>query len=106
TVFHSWQTSLHERLAHGVLFNINYTWGKALSYTGGGTALVAGGDTSGSVEDFFNVRIERGLSAGDVAHALSTDVLYELPSPFKGFAFGICVLGGWQLACIIRANTG
>src|SRR5436190_2334028 len=56
TVYHSWQTSLRERLSHGLLFNLNYTWGKALAYTGGGTALVAGGDTSGSIDDFFNVK--------------------------------------------------
>ena len=75
TVFHSWQTSLRQRFSRGLLFGANYTWGKALSYTGGGTALVAGGDTAGGIEDFFNVRIERSLSVGDVAHDFSMDVL-------------------------------
>ena len=54
--------------SHGSVFGGNYTWGKALSYTGGGTALVAGGDTAGGIEDFFDVKIERSLSVGDVAH--------------------------------------
>ena len=106
TVYHSWQSSLRQRFSHGVLFNLNYTWAKALSYTGGGTALVAGGDTSGTVEDFFDIKIERSLSVGDVAHSFSTDVLYQLPTPFKSSVLARHVLGGWQVAGIIRASTG
>jgi len=106
TVFHSWQTSLKQRMRRGLLFGLNYTWGKALSYTGGGTALVAGGDTAGGIEDFFNVKIERSLSVGDVAHDFSGDFLYEIPTPFKNSAIGRHVLGGWQIAGIVRATTG
>jgi len=106
TVFHSWQTSLRQRFSHGLLFGANYTWGKALSYTGGGTALVAGGDTAGGIEDFFNVKIERSLSVGDVAHDFSMDVLYDIPTPFRNSTFAKHVLGGWQIAGIVKATTG
>jgi hypothetical protein len=106
SVFHSWQTSLRQRFSHGLLFGANYTWGKALSYTGGGTALVAGGDTAGGIEDFFNVNIERSLSVGDVAHDFSMDVLYDIPTPFRNSTFAKHVLGGWQIAGIVKATTG
>jgi hypothetical protein len=106
TVFHSWQTSLKQRMTKGLLFAANYTWGKAMSYTGGGTALVAGGDTGGGVEDFFNVKIERSLSVGDVAHDFSMDVLYQVPTLFNNSTIGRHLFGGWQIAGIVKATTG
>ena len=52
------------------------------------------------------MKIERSLSAGDVAHDFSTDVLYEIPSPFRNSAIARQVLGGWQIAGIVKATTG
>jgi carboxypeptidase family protein/TonB-dependent receptor-like protein len=107
SVYYSWQSSLRQRLAHGLLFNAHYTWGKALSYTGGDTSLPAlyfGG--AGVVEDFDNVKIERGPSAGDTAHNFVSDVVYTVPTLFSSSRVASHILGGWSISGIWKAQTG
>jgi hypothetical protein len=43
---------------------------------------------------------------GDVAHDFSMDVLYDIPTPFRNSTFAKHVLGGWQIAGIVKATTG
>jgi hypothetical protein len=105
TNYNSWQTSLKERLAHGLLFNLHYTWGKAMSYTGGDVSTGSLGDTFGGIEDFNNVKIERTTSAGDVTHQFVSNFIYTLPSPFKS-PVSRQILGGWEVSGIWRAQTG
>ncbi len=106
TNYNSWQTSLKQRFTHGLSMNLHHTWGKALSYTGGDVAPGYMGDTRNSVEDFNNVGIERSLSAGDVAHSVSIDWVYQAPTPFRDSAISRQVLGGWQISGIWKARTG
>jgi hypothetical protein len=106
TNYNSWQTTVKQRLTRGLLFNVNYTWGKALSYSGGDVSAAFIGDTVNNVEDFDNVRIERSLSAGDIMHTFVADWVYMLPKPFANTAIGRHALGGWQLAGIWRTSTG
>lgn len=106
TNYNSWQTTLKQRLTRGLLFNVNYTWGKALSYSGGDVSAAFIGDTVNNVEDFENIKIERSLSAGDIAHTLVADWVYALPKIFPNSAFGRQALSGWQVAGIWRASTG
>jgi hypothetical protein len=103
TVYHSLQASLKKRLTHGLMTNVHYAWGKGLSYTG---ANVGWGDTIGGVEDFDNVKIERTLNSGDVAHSVTVDWVYQVPGALAGSFIGRHVLGGWQVSGIWRANTG
>jgi hypothetical protein len=106
TNFNSWQTSLRQRTTRGLLLNVHYTWGKALSYTGGDTGHGSYGDTRGGIEDFGNVKIERSLSTGDIAHAVVVDWVYQAPTPFPNSLAGRHVLGGWQISGIWRSQTG
>ncbi|MBI4474745.1 MAG: TonB-dependent receptor, partial [Acidobacteria bacterium] len=105
TNFNSWQTSVKQRMARGLLFNVHYTWGKAMSYTGGDVSTGSLGDTFGGIEDFANVKIERTTSAGDVTHQVIGNWVYQIPS---GFANSLArhTIGGWQIAGIWRASTG
>ena len=105
TDYNSWQTSLRERLSHGLLFNVHYTWSKAMSYTGGDVSTGSLGDTFGGIEDFNNVKIERTTSAGDVTHQLVSNWVYRLPTPFH-YAAARQILGGWEISGIWRAQTG
>jgi hypothetical protein len=103
TSYNSWQTSIKKRLSHGLLFNVQHSWGKGLSYTG---ANIGWGDTIGGIEDFNNVKVERGLSTGDVAHSVILNWVYEVPTPFANVAVARQVLGGWQISGIWRGQTG
>jgi len=106
TNFNSWQTSLRQRPTHGLLYNVHYTWGKALSYTGGDTGHGSYGDTRGGIEDFGNVKIERSLSTGDVAHSVVLDWVYQAPTPFANSVLARNALGGWQISGIWRSSSG
>jgi hypothetical protein len=106
TNYNSLQASLKQRMTSGLLFNANYTWGKALGYTGGDVGQGFNGDTYGGIEDFWAVKIERGPNAGDVTHNFSSNWVYELPTPFANSAAAKQILGGWQVAGIWRAQTG
>src|SRR5206468_1010752 len=98
TNYNSWQTSLRQRFSRGLGFNVHYTWGKGMSYTGGDIAESWVGDgTRNSIEDFDNIKIERSLSTGDVTHNFSTDWIYSVPSVFADSPLARNVLGGWQL---------
>jgi len=106
TNYNSWQTTLKKRMTRGLLLNMNYTWGKALAYTGGDVSAGFFGDTTNNIEDFDKVKIERSLSAGDIAHSFVLDWVYAIPTPFAGSPVGRQVLGGWQISGIWRAATG
>jgi len=106
TNYNSWQTSLKQRFNDGLLFNIHYTWGKAMAYTGGDIAPGYMGDSTGSIEDFLNVKIERNPSTGDVTHNVVIDWVYQIPTLFRNSAVGRTILGGWQLSGIWKGATG
>src|SRR5881296_452606 len=107
TNYNSWQTSLRQRFARGMGFNVHYTWGKAMSYTGGDIAEGWVGDgTRASIEDFNDVKIERSLSTGDITHNFSSDWVYTVPNLFAGSPVARTALGGWQLTGIFAARTG
>jgi len=106
TNFNSWQTSLKQRFSKGLALNAHYTWGKALSYAGGDVGAIYLGDSRTLSEDFNNVKIERSLSSGDVAHNISLDWFYQAPGLSSDSKFIRDVLGGWSVSGIWRARTG
>jgi hypothetical protein len=106
TNYNSWQTTLKHRLTAGLLFNLHYNWGKAMSYTGGDISPGQLGDTRGSIQDFDAVKIERSPSTGDVTHSFVVDWVYRVPTPFANSTVARQALGGWQVSGIWRARTG
>lgn len=106
TNYNSLQVSLKQRMVRGLLYNLNYTWGKGLGYTGGDIGQGFNGDTYGGVEDFWAVRIERGPNAGDIKHNFVANWVYEVPTPFATSSAAKQVLGGWQLSGIWKSLTG
>ena len=106
TVYYSWQSSLRKRYSRNFTGSVHYTWSKALSYAGGDTGAGFSGDSTNSVQDFFDIRANRGPSAGDMSHFLIADYVYDLPG-LKGLsAVPRHVLGGWQVTGIFQASTG
>ena len=62
--------------------------------------------------DTYNKDLERSVSAHDVPHSFATSLIYELPfGRERRFASSMpaaaeAVLGGWQLATIVRLASG
>jgi outer membrane receptor protein involved in Fe transport len=106
TSYHSWQTSVRRRYANNVSFGVHYTWGKALSFTGGDIGATFQGDASSSTQDFHEWRANKGPSTGDLTHLFVADWVYGLPMLEGRRAAVRQALGGWQLAGVLRAQTG
>ncbi|MGH9672370.1 MAG: TonB-dependent receptor domain-containing protein, partial [Bryobacteraceae bacterium] len=106
TVYYSWQSSLRKRYSRNLTGNVHYTWGKALSYAGGDTGAGFSGDSNNSVQDFFDIRANRGPSAGDITHNLIADYVYDLPGLRNLSAVPRHALGGWQLSGIFHTASG
>src|SRR5207237_2814801 len=100
TDYNSLQASLKQRMTHGLLFTANYTFGKALGYTGGDVGQGFNGDTYGGIEDFDGVKIERAPNAGDMTHNFSMNWVYQIPTPFATSAVSRNLLVGWQVSAI------
>ncbi len=107
TVYYAWQTDVRRRYARGAAFNLHYTWGKALSYTGGDTGAHMNGDTFDAIQDFFDVRRDRGPSSGDHTHQFAADSIYVLPS-FANVRSRAArgIIGDWQISGIFSARSG
>jgi hypothetical protein len=97
--YYAWQTSLRKRYSMGLTANVHYTWSKAISYNRGDVGF---GDSY--VQDFFDIRANKGRSEGDVTHNFISDFVYQLPSA-RGGLMGR-VFGGWEVAGIFSARTG
>ena len=106
TTYTSWQTSLRKRYSKRLTLDAYYTWGKALSYTGGDTGAGFSGDSFGAVQDFFNYRPDRGPSAGDTTHRFNADWVYDLPEFGSAGAPVRHILGGWQISGLFTARSG
>jgi len=106
TVYYSWQTSLRKRYSKGLTGSVHYTWGKALSYSGGDTGAGFSGDTFSAIQDFFDRRANRGPSAGDVSHRFVAESVYETPQLAGAGPVLRQIAGAWQLSGVFTAATG
>lgn len=107
TVYASWQSSLRKRYSKNMVGALHYTWGKALSTSGGDIGAYYQGDQDVRTQDFFNPRADRGPSGGDIQHYFTADAVYDLPL-LRSVSNSVLrqALGGWQATGIFRANTG
>ena len=105
STYNALQVKLTKRLSHGLTMQGAYTWAKTLSDGN----IAAGGGPAG--QDFYNRRLEKGLSTNDVPQILVLAYTYELPFG-KGKALlnhgGVAsmILGGWQLSAIQQYSVG
>jgi hypothetical protein len=107
SAYHSWQSSLRQRLTHSVSFEAHYTFSKALAVTGGDIGAYFQGDSNSVQQEFANPRSDRGPAAGDTRHRFVADWVYEVPySSFIGNKVVRQVLGGWEATGVLNARTG
>jgi hypothetical protein len=98
---------LSQRLSHGLLYVVAYTWSKSLD---GGSALRNNtGDTLWPTNS-YNLRAERGLSQFDLPRRFVASYLYDLPfGPGRRFVTGgflSQIIGGWQFGGILTLADG
>jgi hypothetical protein len=106
TLYTSWQTSLRKRFSHGFTGGAHYTWGKNLATENGDIGAYYQGQADVRVQDFFNLRAERGPADGDITHFFAADWVYDLPLFASSSGLVKNTVGGWQASGIFTAATG
>ena len=107
STYHSLQTEVNKRFAHGWLLQANYTFSKALgNYDGDGASL----------DQAFRTQRNRNLDkmrmSFDRRHVAKANGIWELPfGQGKRFASGVHgwlghVVGGWQTGAILTMQSG
>lgn len=105
--YYGWQNSLKKRFSTNLSFDINYTYSKSLATQGGDVGAYYQNGVDNRNQDFFDLRADRGPSAGDMTHYFAADWVYRLPGlPSVGNSFVSQVVGGWQVSGIFHASTG
>ncbi|MBM3785269.1 MAG: carboxypeptidase regulatory-like domain-containing protein [Acidobacteria bacterium] len=105
--YNSFQARLQHRFAHGFTVLGSYAWGKSID-NGSGIRTTDGDPLTPSND--YDLAAERGLSAFDFRHRMTSSFLYELPfgagrKHDLGKA-GNLILGGWQTGGIVTFQTG
>ena len=102
--YNAFQASLNKRFSSGFNVLAAYTFAKNLGN--------ADGNVGGIVQNSYAAYLEHGPVAPDLRHRFSLSYLYELPvgrnRHFLSDSKGVtdAVLGGWQVAGIVAAQTG
>ena len=91
------QMSLKKRFSDGSLFDVNYTWSKAMT-----NALT---DRT-AIQDAYDIAANYGRSTLNRTHVFSFDSVYNLPIFRNRGGVTGSLLGGWQVAAIVLANSG
>lgn len=102
--YHALQMKYEKRFSRGVTFLGHYTWSKMLddASIGSGNYSWLGGSTA--MQNPFNRKGEKSLSAHDIAHRMVLSGVYQLPfgkgRPFAGSANRLieAIIGGWEMS--------
>jgi hypothetical protein len=110
--YHALQLKWEKRYSKGLTMLTHYTWSKMIdnvSHSSGNVSWLGG---STSIQDVFNFRGERALSAHDVAHRVVLTGAYELPFG-KGRKWGASwnratdwIAGGWEVSGMTILQSG
>ena len=112
SIYHGVQVQYEKRFSQGLAVLAHYTFSKLIDDSSFSSSNVGwlGGVTD--VQDPFNLRLERAVSAMDVTHRLVMTASYQLPFG-RGKTFGSgwskpvdALLGGWEVNTLITFSSG
>jgi hypothetical protein len=106
--YHSAQVEFRQRVTHGMQFNLNYTFGKALVL---GPVNGYQGNAGGSFSTIRNYELSYRPSTYDLRHIFHASGTYDLPFGkgqkfLSGSSLADHVLGHWTLGTIIVMQSG
>ena len=103
--YNALQASLQRRFTHGLAFDANYTWGKALSD-------ITGFSQQGSNQGWSNAdptrirQIEYGIAENDIQNRFALSLNYELPFGKTFTGLSKAAFSGWQVNTITVWQSG
>ncbi|HEX3435223.1 MAG TPA: TonB-dependent receptor, partial [Pseudacidobacterium sp.] len=112
--YNALQTTLRQRLNHGLEYTVNYTYGRAMTNALGNYTLNAAGYNTfaSGFQNGYDSGADYGPAGYDVRHNLSAVAVYELPFGHgREFGSGVShwldqLIGGWSLSGTAIAYSG
>lgn len=104
--YHGLQTTVTQRLNHGLSFQASYTWSKAIDDASKPTSFFLVPGQPNRPQNSLDLRAERGRSAFDLRHRFVLSFIYELPVFREAAGVASYVLGGWRLSGIATLQSG
>jgi len=97
--------NIDKRMAHGLQFQVAYTWSKSIDDD---SSTIAGDTFGNSLNSlyWFAPKSLRGLSDFNVGQSATINLLWAVPVSKSLEGFAKTALGGWQLGGIFKINTG
>jgi predicted double-glycine peptidase len=109
--FNALESTLRQRLSHGLEYTVNYTYGKAMTNSLGNYGLNVSG-YSGAFQNYYNSAADYGPAGYDVTHNVSGTGVYALPIG-RGKQYLSAVnrvideaIGGWKISTAAVAYSG
>jgi hypothetical protein len=105
STYEAFNVNVDKKMSHGLQFQVAYTWGKSLDES---SATIAGDTFSQGLNSlfWFAPKSLRGPSDFNVAHTVSINTLWAIPTPQSIQGFAKTALGGWQMGGIVKYNSG
>jgi hypothetical protein len=110
--YNAMQVTLQHKMTHGVQFDFNYTYGKAIDLASDAERVGTWGGLGGQIINSWSPQQNRGNSDFDLRHQLNMNFIWEMPfGRGKWIApdanrFAEAVIGGWQLSGLARWTSG
>jgi hypothetical protein len=103
--YNALQTSFQRRFSHGLAFDGNYTWGKAMSDITGFSA--EGGGRSWDNADPTRIRqFEYGVAENDITNRFALSLNYKVPFGNSFTGLKKAAFGGYQFNTIVVWQSG
>jgi hypothetical protein len=106
TFYAGWQSSFRKRFSNNLAFDAHYTWGKGLGVSGGDIGAYYGSDPAINLQEFNNLKLDRGPNSGDAKHRFLMDWIYNLPRFSNAPPLVKGAIGGWEVAGILSMRSG
>lgn len=103
SIDHSLQTGLEKRLSGGLSAGAHYTWSKFID-DASDTFNTSSGEVA-IVQDSFDPKADRAVSAYDRPPRLTANVVYELPFAKSQEGFVGRLVGGWTLSGVVTLQS-
>jgi hypothetical protein len=101
--YHSLQAQVVKRVTHGLQFQLNYTYAKALD--DGVKSILDPESTASDQTPYGATGLDKGPSFVDIRQNLRANVIYHAPS-FQSDKLWAAPFHGWWFGSIISAQTG
>jgi hypothetical protein len=102
--YHALQLTVDKRVSHGLQFQSNFTWSKAIDDSSSGN--ISFSETGNALPDPFNITYNRGISDLNFPFIWVSNFVYTTPSLSRQNPFVKQALGGWELTAIVTLQSG